>query len=365
MTTLRSRHLMPSPLYLKKQGSNERYFSEKNHEINAGDKKELIEVIAGLLAQSQRGEINMQAPADDYQAELAAAKIERRDAFVKAYYAGTQSQEFKELGAAIGAEVSEVADRMGFMRRFFVKGDVVQGSTVRIHVKTANVTALKASSASQCQPEFVREKYIVPPEWYVEANIMVEERDIQQGAGDILENAFKRTNEQIMVQEDQTIKMLFDNSIGIANNQQILAGGLTPSSLAAIREPILTWGLTPLHLLFAANVWTDISGNAAAWANLLDPVSQYEMVQTGFLGTLFGLGLITDGWRDPNQKVLAQGEIYITSLPDTLGVYTERGPVRSTPIDQRINGRPARGWYFDELVSMTLANPRGVVKATR
>jgi len=272
---------------------------------------------------------------------------------------------WQELGAAIGAEISEVANRDGFMRRFLVRADLAQGTMPRLRVRWANVTALYASSASQVHPLFVRDKYIYPPEFYVLGNIMVEEREIAQGAGDMLEDAFLRTQEQIMVQEDRLLKIFFDNTVGVANAQQLLAGGLTPSGLAATREQIITWGLPADKFLMAANIWTDIVGNAASWANLFDPVTQYEIIQTGFLGTLLGLQLITDAYREPNQKVLNAGDMYITSRPDTLGAYTDRGPVNAVPVDQQLHGIPARGWFFSELLSMTVVNSRAIVKATR
>jgi len=361
--SLRSNTVVPSALYTKRPNSMERFFNDKG-DMNANSRKEVIETLATLFDARNNGQLTM-ASGSDYQAELATVKAERRAHFVQAYH-DRSSNLWSETGAAIGADVSDVADRQGFMRRFLMKGEVTQGNIVRIHVKTANVTAMFAASASQLKPEFVREKYIVPPEFYVNGNVQVEERDIQQGAGDILEDAFKRTQEQIMVKEDIIYKSLLDALIGVPNPQQVLAGGLTPSSLASMREQVITWGLSAYNLLMAANVWTDIVGNAATWANLFDPVSQFEIVQTGYLGTLLGLGIVTDGWRDPNQKVLQQGEVYIISTPDTHGVYTDRGPVSATPVDHHmVSGTPSRGWYFSELLSMTVTNGRSFCKGIR
>ena len=50
-------------------------------------------------------------------------------------------------------------------------------------------------------------------------------------------------------------------------------------------------------------------GNAAEWGNLFDPVTQFEIIQTGFIGTLLGLGMTTDAFR---------------VRPRTHGVYTDR-----------------------------------------
>jgi len=356
---LRSKNPVQSALFAKKPSSAESYFNSAG-ELNAGSKVEALQILGSLMSQVADGKLAWKNPAD-YQT-LAAEKKERQEMFVAAFKGDKEG--WQTLGAAIGAEISEVANRDGFMRRFLVRADLAQGTLPRIRVRFANVTALYASSASQVLPLFVRDKYIYPPEFYVLGNIMVEEREIAQGAGDMLEDAFLRTQEQIMVQEDRLLKTMFDNTIGVANSQQLLAGGLTPSGLASTREQIITWGLPADKMLMAANIWTDIVGNAASWSNLFDPVTQYEIIQTGYLGTLLGLQIITDAYREPNQKVLNAGEIYITSRPDTLGAYTDRGPVNAVPVDQQLHGIPARGWFFSELLSMVVANSRAIVKAT-
>jgi len=362
--SLRSKHTVPSALFAKKPASGENWFNAAG-QLNAGSKVEAMQILGNLMTEIASGKVSWTDP--QQQEVLAAERRERQEMFVAAYMAAKQGspQAWVELGAAIGAEISEVANRDGFMRRFLVRADLAQGTMPRLRVRWANVTALYASSASAVTPLFVRDKYIYPPEFYVLGNIMVEEREIAQGAGDMLEDAFLRTQEQIMVQEDRLLYTMLNNTIGVANAQQLLAGGLTPSGIASTREQVITWGLPADKFLMAANIWTDIVGNAASWANLFDPVTQYEIIQTGYIGTLLGLQLITDAYREPNQKVLSAGDMFIVSRPDTLGAYTDRGPVNAVPVDQQLHGIPARGWFFSELLSMTVVNSRAVVKATR
>jgi len=153
--------------------------------------------------------------------------------------------------------------------------------------------------------------------------------------------------------------------VGIINPLFLLSGGMSPSNIAACRTAILQWGLPAEQLILSADYWTDIAGNAAAFGNLFDPVTKYELVQTGYLGTLLGMDISTDGFRDPQQKVVAPNTMYILTSPINLGAYTDRGPVKSAPIDNYPDGIPGRGWYFNELLSVTVTNPRGIVKAQR
>jgi len=358
---LRSRHTVPSALISKKPGSAEPFFNGKG-ELNASNKTEALQILGSLMADVASNKVSLASPNE--QEDFQALRKQRQETLLAAFN-DRDGSSWQELGATIGAEISEVAHRDGFMRRFYLRADLAQGTMPRLRVKYANVTAIYSASASQVYPLFVRDKYIYPPEFYVLGNIMVEQREVAQGAGDILEDAFLRAQENIMVQEDTIMKSEFDASIGVANAQQLMAGGLTPASLAAFREPIITWGLPAEKLLIAANIWTDIVGNASAWSALFDPVTRFEIVQTGYLGTLLGLQILTDAYREPNQRVLNAGEMYITSRPDMLGAYTDRGPVNAAPIDQQLHGIPARGWFFSELLSQTLANARAVVKATR
>jgi hypothetical protein len=251
------------------------------------------------------------------------------------------------------------------MRRFLKQGELQNGSIPRINVRFQNVNAIVATDPQVVSPMIVRQRYIYPPEYYILGNIRVEDRDIAQGAADILEDAFSRAMEQINVQEDKTVVTLFDATVGVVNPLFLLAGGLTPSNLAASRTALLQWGLPASQMLMSADYWTDIAGNAAAFGNLFDPVTQYELVQTGYLGTLLGMDITTDGFRDPMQKVVLPNNMYLLTEPINLGAYTDRGPVKSVPQDNYNDGIPGRGWFFSELLSTTVVSPRGIVKCTR
>jgi hypothetical protein len=114
----------------------------------------------------------------------------------------------------------------------------------------------------------------------------------------------------------------------------------------------------------ASDSWEDVVSNTAfgAW---FDPVSQYEIVTTGYLGTLLGLRLTTDAYREPQLRVLNQGDLYIISTPEFHGAYTDRGPVQSKETDGTDDGVVSRGWLFWEIMSMTVHNGKSIVKGVR
>jgi hypothetical protein len=170
----------------------------------------------------------------------------------------------------------------------------------------------------------------------------------------------------MMVREDRIWKSLADQVAGLANTPITIVGGFTPQNLGLMRSQIMQWQLPTNMLTFASDVLNDITTSTSfgAW---YDPVSQYEIVQTGYIGKLLGIQLLTDAFRVPQLKVLNQGQIYLTSQPDYHGAYTDRGPVTANEqnASQSGHGVPARGWHLYEVLSMVLANARSVVSALR
>lgn len=219
-----------------------------------------------------------------------------------------------------------------------------------------------APDVGKLYPQYVAEKYINVPEFYIKGNLRVEERELAQGTGDILEDKFLEAQEQILVVEDRQWKIMVDATVGIDNQLQIIAGGLTPDSLAVMRDQVMRWGLSTVTLLMANDIVVDLNGTT--FGSWFDPISQAEIVMTGMLGTLMGLAFITDAYRDPTLRVLNQGDLYILTTPEYHGAYTDRGPVSSTAVDNYADGEPSRGWSMFELVSMCIHNTRSVVKAT-
>jgi len=356
-----------SALFAKKPGSSENWFNGK-HQLNASSRVDAMQILNALMTAVQSGQVSMGDPSvGATHEETAATKRARNDLFLKAHdqYKNGDVKLWAETGAAISADVSQTSNRDGIMRRYLTRAEIPQGGLARIRLKVPNVLAVSASSPTQLQPAFVKGNYITPPEFTIKANVRITEIDIVQGSDELLDDTFLQCQEQIMVEEDRIFKNALDTTIGLNNPLQILAGGLTPTSLASLRGQLLSWGLPAQNILMASDVWADIVGNANVWGNLFDPVTQFEIVQTGFLGSILGLGITSDAYRVVQKQVFNAGEVYVLTAPEYLGVYTDRGPVQASPRDSYDDGVPARGWFFYEIMSITIANARGVVKGIR
>jgi hypothetical protein len=331
-----------------------------NKEINASDKAELLRNIADLYKQMSSGTV-MQA--SEQKVKTKETVKERRQALAAAY---EDPSKFKSLGAAIANELSVTANRDGFMRRLLQEFDVTLGNQPRIRINYKTQFGVVASGPSQVRPIMIRNKFIYPPEFFVQTNLLIDEREIAQSPGDILEEKLIEGNEAIMVQEDRTAKRLWDNLVGVENPLITLMGSFTPQTLQSMRSTLLVNNLPADTLLFAADVWDDLLTNSS-FTSFYDPVSEYEIVQTGVIGRILGMNLLSDSYRIPQLQVLNQGDIYLFPRPEFLGGYTSRGPVQANEVNGTTNGQgiPARGWYCFEILSMTCPIPQSVVKAKK
>lgn len=285
---------------------------------------------------------------------------------VIAAYHSPDARDWQALGSDMGNYLYETANRQGIMRRLFKRCEVLQGNIPRIPVLYKNVMGWVASSASTIEAQHVRNKFLMPPEIYFEAFPVIGERDIAQSPGDLLEAKLLEAQEATMAQEDRTAFRLIQKVLGSANPVITIQGGLTPSNLGLMRSQILSWNLPVQTLVFASDIWNDMTTNTSFGA-FYDPVTQYEIVQTGVLGRILGMEIVSDAYRVPTQKVLNQGDIYLFTSPEYLGGYTDRGPIQANEINASALGLgyPGRGWHMWELLSMGVVGGRGIAYARR
>ncbi len=147
-------------------------------------------------------------------------------------------------------------------------------------------------------------------------------------------------------------------------NDLILFTNFTPAVLTTLKNQVDRWGTPAATFTMAYDLWQDIISDAD-FGDWFDPVHQHELILEGRLGSLLGMEIITDGYRYPTLQVLNQGECFVTASPITLGSIVQRKELESRAIDQYALGRPARGWFMEQIQGQALVNGRAVVRATR
>lgn len=340
-----------------------RMFNAQN-EINASTNQEALQMIASLFTQMANGEVITDN--QEIAGEMLSAQ-DRRD-MLAAAFSDNDDTAFREIGATIAGKLVEHADREGFMRNLLLRGEVSQGQRPRFEVRVKDARAVKAVGPVQTALSIVRDKYIETDEFQIKAQPYVYTNDLNQGSGDLLDNAFLDALEQIFRTEDQTLYAMLRNASGAAaaNSTIYMSGAFSNTYLGDVMNGLTGWGITPSTLLFAHDIMTDIITQGAFPDNFFDPVSKLEIIQTGRIGSLFGMQLVTDAHRNPRLRVLTKGDIFGLGTPEQLGGYTDRGPVTSVPLGpQNTQGVSGKGWYMEETVAMVVHNSRAVVYGSK
>lgn len=338
--------------------------SSSTGEFNASSTKDLIAGITQLLSavQSQHvvpAHMSAMASSESYTKAL----TERREVLAAAYN-DTTGNSWAALGANIATQIQEQRNREGFLRRIATGQTLRQGDIARVNMPAWDAVAVVATSSSEVGYQTIRTKVFQPEEFEINANLRVEQLDIEQVSGDLLEDVYNQGLDAIMVKEDRLWKKSADMSVGVTNPLNYIAGQLTTQILATIRQGVSDWNLPATTAIISNDFWADVIGSPD-FAAFLDPVTKYDLALHGYLGTLIGMSLLTDAFRQPNQKVLDRGEIYVVASPENHAAYTDRGGVRSTPTSGADNGSTSRGWLMSEMFSFLLANPRSVSKGRR
>ena len=343
---------------LKFGKSNRAALDGKTGEFNAYDQKDLTVAITNLMSACASGQVVEQAAPTDL--ELSEA---RREVLASALQDETGT-EWAALGSGLARQINEQTDREGFLRRICQGQTLRQGEMPRIPMPQHDAIAVVATSATNTGYQTVRQRVFTPDEFEIQANVRVENLDIEQVNGDLLEHAYNEGLQAIMVQEDKLWKDSADKTVGVVNDLEYIAGELTTKNLGNLRQAVARWNLPVTTAIISNDYWADIIGSND-FATFLDPITKYDLAMNGQLGTLVGMSLMTDAFRQPNQKVLGQGEIYVVASPENHAAYSTRGSIRSTPTSGANQGNSTRGWFMTEPFSFVLANARSVAKGKR
>lgn len=340
---------------------NQLALSSSTGEINAYSQKDMLVQISRLLQASESGAITtVDKSAASTSSEIRAA---RREVLAAAYNDQTEGK-WQSLGAGLAMQIETQRNRDGLMRRLASGQTLNQGDIARVNMKQWDAVAVIATSSSDVAPQLVRTKRLYPAEFEVTANLRVEQLEIEQVSNDVLDHAYTQGLDSIMVAEDRLWKKAADRTVGIVNPLEYITGQLTPRTIAAVRDAVSDWNLPVTTCVIANDFWKDIIGNAE-FSAFFDPITKYDLVLNGHIGTLVGMQLLTDGFRQQNQRVLKKGELYVVADPEYHAAYTDRGGIRSQPTSGADQGNTSRGWLLSEMLSFVLANPRSVAKGQR
>jgi hypothetical protein len=266
------------------------------------------------------------------------------------------------LAEAIMTEILDQTNREGFARRLLQFKPLEQGDFPYITMRDKQVVAYIMSSSSRVIPTEIRERRQILNEFALAAQILISNIEIQRSSNDLLEEKYDEGLEAIMVQEDRFWKQLADIASTVQYNVQSFLQ-FSPSILARMTNMLNSAGLPASVLLISHNLMQDFVAGSE-FQNVYDPVSQWEILQTGEIGSIYGVQIITDAMRGPNLRVLDPGDVYAIAAPEYHGVMYAR-PLTTEAINQYAVGQSKRGWFIEQITSMAIGNSRSVVRGKR
>jgi len=328
-----------------------------NGEINASDKKDLFNRQLQFLAAASNGQIALDSTMKDAERAAQTSKELVRAAF-------NDESAHRILGERMSDSLYITCNRQGFMRKYLTKITVEQGAIPRFPLRTKNVTATYSTSPTRIQSQITRDKWFTPPELQIVTRPFIPTNELNQSAGDVLQEKYVEATEAIMVSEDRLWYNQVNSLVGVDNELSLISGQLTPYTFAQVMVNVTRWGLKAPHVLIATDIYQDIIGNQDFFL-AIDPVARHELLLTGELGVMYGCTITSDAYRHPEHKVLNQGEFYVISDALNHGAYSDRGGLQSSPIDMTIEKVPGRGWVIHESMAISIANSRSVAKGLR
>lgn len=331
-----------------------------NGELSASSKRDLLKRQYQFMLAASNGVMTPEE-AEEQRQTMEDMEAGHRKAVTAAF---NDSQSHQVLGEMMADSLYKTANRQGFMRKYLAKVTVEQGSIPRFPLRSKNVTAVWSTSPTKIQTQITRDPWFTPPELQIVTRPFVTRNELNQSAGDVLQEKYVEATEATMVAEDRLWYNQVNALVGVDNPLNILATELTPKTLMQVQSNVTRWGLKAAHVLLASDLFIDIVGNTE-FGSIIDPVARHELLMTGQIGTLYGMLLTSDAYRFPEHKVLNRGEFFVISDAVNHGAYSDRNGITSQPIDITTEMIPGRGWVMEESIAVCVANSLSVAKGIR
>lgn len=349
----------PKP-YLTRSGkvgySSTETLSSNSGDVNASSIKDLAAGVAALAAAVSGGQYQEVQQTD-------AKTLERQRELVTAAIQDKDGAAWQALGEVIGDQIYETMGRTNFAAKTLIHKPLAKGEVGRIRIRKKDVLAYFATRNPEVIASQIRQSYIYPPEYYLLGRTLIEDAEIEQSPGDLLDDKFQDGLEAVGRQQDLIWKRLVD-AAATAYNDFFLFNTFTPTVFASMQNQVMRWGIPVNMAIVSFDLWPDIVADTE-FSNYFDPVSKHEIIMTGYLGNILGTKIHTDGFRYETLKVLEPGEVYFLGAPQNLGAITRRKDLATAPINLHLLGRPERGWFFEQIEGMAIVNSRAVVKGKK
>ncbi len=331
----------------------ERRFDKKG-QLNAWDKKDALQAIAGILNDKAVG--RMKSASYRKEAELPA---DVRKEVLLAALTDPSGAGMSKLGAELLAPIKNVIDYEGWARKILRIKDIGQGEIHRI-TKDIQVLAFIVGQDGQSVVSQAVGKYVFPAEFKVEAFPEVDIQDIYQMNFDVLDRAQDLAKQMIMLKEDKSLVAIL-NASADAVNDIVYFSSFNIGTFADVKYQVERHRLVVDKFVMNRQEVNSLIKNMHAQ---VDPVTERELILMGYIGTVLNTQIITTAGTGV-QEVVAPGTLYAITEGGFLGEMGIRLDLMSEPYTKYNQQEAKKGWLFLELIDESIVNPRAVAKAIK
>lgn len=331
----------------KRKLSASKMFDQRG-ELNASSKAEAIDKISAILDGVADGTYATKTAS--YGETLG---VEESDAILKEAFSDPTSEGFRQVGQALLNPIKEVIDYEGLARKVLAPRTVKAGEVVR-YDKDVFVRAWVIAEDGQTPESVVEGKYFYPPEFEVTANPSIELKDKFRAQFDILARAQDRARQSIEHQEDVALMALLQTAGATVNPTSFFAT-LNVAALEALRYQVERHRLILSKYIIHRQEVSDLVNIH----NVFDPVTNRELIMAGFIGHILNAQIVTTAGTN-TFEILQPGQVKAVTSPEYLGGMPVRVELFSEPYNQFVLGNPRQGWFWYELISQLVVNPRGI-----
>jgi hypothetical protein len=338
----------------KRYASANKMFNSQG-ELNASDKRDAFNKVEALMDGLGDGTYDITRKA----ANEPTLSDEEAQAILREAFSDPTSEGFNLVGQGLLNPIKEVIDFEGIARKLWAPRTVKAGEVVR-YDKDPFVRAWVIAEDAQTPQSVVEGRYIYPPEFEVTSYPTLEIKDQYRAQFDILSRIQDRARQAIEYQEDRAAMNLLQAG-GAAVNTTTFFGSLNIAALESLRYQIERHRLVADKFIINRQEVSDLINVVAPAA---DPVTQRELLMSGYIGTFLNTSIFTTAGTNTYQ-ILDPGSVVAVTSPEYLGGMPIRIELMSEPVNEFMRGIPRKGWFFYELISMALINPAGVALGSK
>lgn len=344
-----------------------------NGEVNASDTQSLLRASLGLMRKRAQSEILDEttfkiASALEFQPESVRQAMSQE--IFSAYQAGRvnpNSPEFMRFASQFATRIEMTMKRTAFFNKILKKGsDYKPGTGYYPITRGRNFgTCYVANDGVRVSSREYSPSVVHAQPFPLAAQVRIPTiHTVLQGPS-VLDEAHGQTNLMFQVRMDAICKHLLEETAG-EYNPAIRYSTLTPAILADLINNVNRHPLNSRNMLIAHDLWREIITNSA-FTNWFDPYSQHKLILDGKIASIMNVDITTDGYMDPAQRVLEDGQIIVTADPENVGIWANASTngLEVRPISGDSAGELWVGIHMYTAMIMAVVNGKAVSIATR